>query len=211
MKQTKEKDVNALNSKSLAALKRDVNKYKNSFVGACRMLKDIADAGDKVARKVCAYLGITADTLKGKNQKELRESIMAKYPVYYTVDTVNGGIARYPARLKKLPKQSTIDGYIAVKDTYINSLLSLAQLLSEGDTYTQYQVTLTSTPINEDANMYLEEDAVVRIYDKSYVEIADNSKVRAYINYLNIAKNASAAGRLAKANYIEANSAQNVK
>lgn len=187
---------NVLTNKVLSALKKKANEYRDSFKNACQIFMELA-ATDNDARKVCAYLGINADALKNKNVSDTRKNVLDRLPLYYMID---GSESHFPAKLTKINKNAGIDGYIAVKDTYINALLSLAKILSGGNEYVQRKVTLTTASVDEAADAYTEDSVEFFAYDKEGQRL--NTDTKKYIDYLNVNRLANNAAKLAKSAYI---------
>lgn len=152
---------------------------------------------DNDAKKVCTYLGINAGALNNKNIKETRNNVLNRLPIYYMID---GSETHFPAKLTKINKNAGIDGYIATKDTYINSLLSLAKILSAGNEYVQRKVTLTTASVDEAADAYTEDSVEFFAYDKDGQRLTADTKK--YIDYLNINRLANNAAKRAKSAYI---------
>ena len=188
---------NVLTNKVINALRKKANEYKDGFKSACSVFLELATA-DKDAKKVCAYLGISADGLKPKNIKETRNNVLNRLPLYYMID---GSETHFPAKLTKINKNAGIEGYIATKDTYINALLSLAKILSAGNEYEQRKVILTTASVDEDTDAYTEESVDFTAYDKEGNRV--NADTKKYIDYLNVNRLANNAAKLAKSAYIK--------
>lgn len=194
---TKNVTENVLTNKVINALRKKANEYRDSFKNACTIFLELS-ATDKDAKKVCTYLGITADALKKNNIKDTRNNVLDRLPLYYTID---GSETHFPAKLTKINKNAGIEGYIATKDTYINALLSLAKILSGGNEYEQRKVVLTIASVDEAADAYTEDSVDFVAYDKEgKKQDADTKK---YINFLNTNRLANNAAKLAKSAYIE--------
>lgn len=194
---TKNVTENVLTNKVINALRKKANEYKDGFKSACSVFLELS-ATDKDAKKVCAYLGINAESLKNKNIKDTRNDVLNRLPLYYMID---GSETHFPAKLTKINKNAGIDGYIATKDTYINALLSLAKILSAGNEYEQRKVVLTTASVDEVANAYTEDSVDFVAYNKEGNRVtADTQK---YINYLNVNRLANNAAKLAKSAYME--------
>lgn len=187
---------NVLTNKVINALRKKANEYRDSFKNACTIFLELS-ATDKDAKKVCAYLGISADALKKNNIKDTRDNVLNRLPLYYMID---GSETHFPARLTKINKHAGIDGYIATKDTYINALLSLAKILSAGNEYDQRKVILTTASVDEAADAYTEDSVEFVAYDKEGTRIEADTKK--YINFLNTNRLANNAAKLAKSAYI---------
>ena len=188
---------NALTNKVIDALRKKANEYRDSFKNACTIFLELATA-DKDAKKVCTYLGITADALKTKNIKDTRNNVLNRLPLYYIIDSSE---THFPAKLTKINKNAGIDGYIATKDTYINALLSLAKILSGGNEYEQRKVILTTASVDEAADAYTEDSVDFVAYNKEGVRI--DSDTKKYIEFLNVNRLANNAAKLAKSAYME--------
>ena len=200
---TKNATENVLTNKVINALRKKANEYRDSFKNACTIFLEIA-ATDKDAKKVCAYLGITAVALNNKNIKETRNNVLNRLPLYYMID---GSETHFPAKLTKRNKNAGIDGYIATKDTYINALLSLAKILSAGNEYEQRKVVLTIASVDEESDAYTENSVDFFAYNKDGNRVA--ADVKKYIDYLNVNRLANNAAKLAKSAYIaQANSVE---
>lgn len=193
---TKNATENVLTNKVINALRKKANEYRDSFKNACQVFLELS-ATDKDAKKVCAYLGISADALKKNNIKDTRDNVLNRLPLYYTID---GSETHFPAKLTKINKNAGIDGYIATKDTYINALLSLAKILSAGNEYEQRKVILTTASVDEAADAYTEDSVDFVAYDKEGNRVAADEKK--YIDYLNVNRLANNAAKLAKSAYI---------
>ena len=188
---------NVLTNKVINALRKKANEYRDSFKNACTIFLELATA-DKDAKKVCAYLGISADALKKNNIKDTRDNVLNRLPLYYMID---GSDTHFPAKLTKINKNAGIDGYIATKDTYINALLSLAKILSAGNEYEQRKVILTTASVDEEADAYTEDSVDFVAYNKDGNRVAADTKK--YIGYLNVNRLANNAAKLAKSAYIK--------
>ena len=188
---------NVLTNKVINALRKKANEYRDSFKNACTIFLELS-ATDKDAKKVCAYLGITAVALNNKNIKDTRNNVLNRLPLYYMVD---GSETHFPAKLTKINKNAGIDGYIATKDTYINALLSLAKILAAGNEYEQRKLNLTIASVDEAADAYTEDSVDFVAYDKEGVRI--DSDTKKYIEFLNVNRLANNAAKLAKSAYME--------
>lgn len=185
-----------LTAKVIADLRKKALNQRDSFKTACTIFLEAATT-DSTFKKVCQYLGLSAESMKSKNISETRKSILAKLPIYHMIE---GSDTHFPARLRKVNAASGINGYIAVADTYINALLSLAKILSEGNSYDIRRVDLTTAAIDEAAQEYTEESVSLALYDKVGAPIdADKAK---YIAYLNKNRRGSEIGREAKAAFM---------
>ena len=187
---------NVLTNKVINALRKKANEYRDSFKNACQVFLELS-AADKDAKKVCAYLGITAVALNNKNIKDTRNNVLNRLPLYYMID---GSETHFPARLTKINKHAGIDGYIATKDTYINALLSLAKILAAGNEYEQRKVVLTIASVDEAADAYTEDSVDFVAYNKDGQRI--NADEKKYISFLNTNRLANNAAKLAKSAYI---------
>ena len=190
-------NANVLTNKVINALRKKANEYRDSFKNACTIFLELATA-DKDAKKVCTYLGITADALKKNNIKGTRNNVLNRLPLYYMID---GSETHFPAKLTKINKNAGIDGYIATKDTYINALLSLAKILSAGNEYEQHKLTLTIASVDEAADAYTENSVDFVAYDKEGSRL--NADAKKYISFLNTNRLANNAAKLAKSAYME--------
>ena len=188
---------NVLTNKVIDALRKKANEYRDSFKNACTIFLELS-AADKDAKKVCAYLGINTESLKNKNIKDTRDNVLNRLPLYYTID---GSDTHFPARLTKINKHAGIDGYIATKDTYINALLSLAKILSAGNSYEQRKLNLTTASVDEATDAYTEDSVDFFAYDKEGIRMDVDPKK--YIDFLNVNRLANNAAKLAKSAYIE--------
>ena len=193
---TKNATENVLTNKVINALRKKANEYRDSFKNACTIFLEISQ-NDNDAKKVCTYLGINADALKNKNIKETRDNVLNRLPLYYTID---GSETHFPAKLTKINKNAGIDGYIATKDTYINALLSLAKILSAGNSYEQRKLNLTTASVDEAADAYTEDSVDFVAYDKEGIRMDVDPKK--YIDYLNVNRLANNAAKLAKGAYM---------
>ena len=193
---TKNVTENVLTNKVINALRKKANEYRDSFKNACAIFLELS-ATDKDAKKVCAYLGISADALKKNNIKDTRNNVLNRLPLYYMID---GSETHFPARLTKINKHAGIDGYIATKDTYINALLSLAKILSAGNEYEQRKVVLTTASVDEEADAYTEDSVDFFAYNKEGERL--NADTQKYIDYLNVNRLANNAAKLAKSAYM---------
>lgn len=199
MATTKNVNENVLTNKVINALRKKANEYRDSFKNACSVFLELS-ATDKDAKKVCAYLGITAGALNNKNVKDTRNNVLNRLPLYYMID---GSETHFPAKLTKINKNAGIDGYIATKDTYINALLSLAKILSTGNEYEQRKVVLTTASVDEAADAYTEDSVDFIAYDKEGERVTADAKK--YIEFLNVNRLANNAAKLAKSAYIAQN------
>lgn len=190
---------NVLTNKVINALRKKANEYRDSFKNACTIFLELATA-DKDAKKVCTYLGITADALKKNNIKDTRNNVLNRLPLYYMID---GSETHFPAKLTKINKNAGIDGYIATKDTYINALLSLAKILSGGNEYEQRKLNLTIASVDEGTDAYTEDSVDFVAYDKEGNRLTADAKK--YISFLNTNRLANNAAKLAKSAYIAQN------
>lgn len=194
---TKNVTENVLTNKVINALRKKANEYKDGFKSACSVFLELS-ATDKDAKKVCAYLGITAGALNNKNIKETRNNVLNRLPLYYMID---GSETHFPAKLTKINKNAGIDGYIATKDTYINALLSLAKILSAGNEYEQRKLNLTIASVDEGTDAYTEDSVDFVAYDKEGNRL--NADTKKYIDFLNVNRLANNAAKLAKSAYME--------
>lgn len=194
---TKNATENVLTNKVINALRKKANEYKDGFKSACSVFLELS-ATDKDAKKVCAYLGINAGALNNKNIKETRNNVLNRLPLYYMID---GSETHFPAKLTKINKNAGIEGYIAVKDTYINALLSLAKILSGGNEYEQRKVTLTIASVDEGTDAYTEDSVDFVAYDKEGKRV--EADIKKYISFLNTNRLANNAAKLAKSAYME--------
>ena len=166
---------------------------------------EVANNGDADAKKLCAYLGINAESVKNKNIGDTRKNILAKLPLYYTID---GSDSRYPARLRKvnadMQAAGVPNGYIAVKDTYLNALITLGGLLSKGNEYTQIELQIAESSAAEIADMTAE-NTTCAVYDKEGAKIGDSTE--SYIKYKQAkkaaAEKAKTAGTIAYADALK--------
>lgn len=196
---------NVLNAKTLSNIKKQAAQFIGGFRAACLAVLEVANNGDADAKKLCAYLGINVESIKNKNISETRKNILAKLPLYYTVE---GSESHYPARLRKVSADMQAagvpSGYIAVKDTYLNALISLGGVLSKGNSYEQRSVILTETDAITASDMTLENTTCV-IYDKNGCAVTTAEKT--YIIYKQAKKEASekakTAGTIAYANALK--------
>ena len=193
---TNNNNNNVLTNKVINALRKKANEYRDSFKNACTIFLELS-AADKDAKKVCTYLGITADALKKNNIKDTRNNVLNRLPLYYMID---GSETHFPAKLTKINKNAGIDGYIATKDTYINALLSLAKILSAGNEYEQRKLNLTLASVDEEANAYTEDSVDFTAYDKEGNRVTADTKK--YIDFLNVNRLANKAANIAKSAYI---------
>lgn len=193
---TKNVTENVLTNKVINALRKKANEYRDSFKNACSVFLELS-ATDKDAKKVCAYLGITAGALNNKNVKDTRNNVLNRLPLYYMID---GSETHFPAKLTKINKNAGIDGYIATKDTYINALLSLAKILSAGNEYEQRKVVLATASVDEAADAYTEDSVDFVAYNKEGNRVTADAKK--YIDYLNVNRLANNAAKLAKSAYM---------
>lgn len=193
--------ANGITKKSLATIKKQATSFLGGFRASCLAILDVANNGDADAKKLCAYLGINSESLKNKNIKETRTYILERMPMYYTVQ---GSESRFPARLKKVSAEmqaaGVAKGHIAVKDTYLNALITLGGMLSKENSYTQIELTLTESIAAEIADMTAENTTCI-VYDRDATRIGDATE--AYIRYraakAAAAKKAKTAGEIAYA------------
>lgn len=191
----------AITVKTLNAIKKDASSYRDSFKNACLTLLEIANGNSyetaKDCKRVCQYLGINAENLKSKVISGTRKNVLDKLPLYYTVE---GSETHFPARLQKINKNANIDAYIAVKDSYINALLSLAKILSGKSSYDIRKVELTSVELDIDAMQYTIETVNFVAYDKEGKNV-EVPKAK-YVYWLNRNKIANQVANEAKAAYL---------
>lgn len=184
---------NVVSKKTLAGIKKQAAAFLGGFRAACLAVLEVANAGDKEAKKLCAYLKINAESVKNKNISETRKFILERLPMYYTVD---GSEARYPARLKRVSSDmieaGVQKGYIAVKDTYLNALIALGSALSKGNEYTQRELKLTESAAAEIAEMNAE-NTVCIVYDATGAKIGDSAEN--YIRFRHAKKTAADAAK----------------
>lgn len=180
---------NVLTAKTLSNIKKQAAQFIGGFRAACLAVLEVANNGDADAKKLCAYLGINAESTKNKNIGDTRKNILAKLPLYYTVD---GSESHYPARLRKVSADMQAagvpSGYIAVKDTYLNALITLGGLLSKGNEYTQIELQITESSAAEIADMTAE-NTTCAVYDKEGAKIGDSTE--SYIKYKQAKKTAA--------------------
>lgn len=194
---------NVLTAKTFAGIKKKASEFIGGFRAACLAVLEVANNGDADAKKLCAYLGINAESIKNKNISETRKNILAKLPFYYTID---GSDSRFPARLRKvnadMQAAGVPSGYIAVKDTYLNALISLGGVLSKGNSYEQRKVEITQSAAEKIADMN-EDNTSCIVYDKNGENGENNTA--AYIKFKQAQKQAADAAAAKKATaYIEA-------
>lgn len=194
--------ANVLTAKTLADIKKQANKYMGGFRAACMAILNVA-ATDANAKKLCAWMGINAESTKNKNIDELRKSILERLPLYYNIE---GKSTDFPARLKKVNADQIAagmkPGYIAVPDTYLNALCTMAGLLSAGNKYERRKVEITQSAAEQIADMN-EENTTCIVYDKAGANGENNAA--AYIKYKQAQKQAADAAAAKKAAaYIEA-------
>ena len=195
---------NAFTAKALKEIRKDIANYVDSFKNACRVLLEVADS-NKELKRLNAYLGLTAEAIKAKNIGETRKNILGKLPYYYTIE---GSETHFPARLRKVSADMQAagvpNGYIAVKDTYLNALITLGGLLSKGNSYEQIKVELTESDTNEVALMNEDNTACI-VYDNKGTKIA--ACATAFIRYKQAKKEAAekakAAGAIAYADALK--------
>ena len=195
---------NAFTAKALKEIRKDIANYVDSFKNACRVLLEVADS-NKELKRLNAYLGLTAEAIKEKNIGETRKNILGKLPYYYTIE---GSETHFPARLRKvnadMQAAGVPSGYIAVKDTYLNALITLGGVLSKGNRYEQHSVILTETDAITASDMTMENTTCV-IYDKNGCAVTPAEK--AYIIYKQAKKEAAekakTAGTIAYANALK--------
>ena len=187
---------NVLTNKVINALRKKANEYRDSFKNACTIFLEISQ-NDHDAKKVCTYLGINAESLKNKNVSDTRKNVLDRLPLYYMID---GSETHFPAKLTKINKNAGIDGYIATKDTYINALLSLAKILSAGNSYEQRKLNLTIASVDEATDAYTEDSVDFVAYDKEGQRL--DADVKKYIDFLNVNRLANNAAKLAKSAYM---------
>lgn len=118
-----------LTAKQIAGISKAATAQKNSFKNACVILLDLANE-NRDAKRVCSYLGLTAEAIKSKNVSETRKRILDRVEMYYTIE---GSDTHFPARLRKMNKNAGFEAWVAVPDTYISALLRLAKTISEGN------------------------------------------------------------------------------
>lgn len=182
-------NANGMSKKTLANIKKQATAYIGGFRAACVAILDVANGGDQDAKKLCAYLGINAESVRNKNIKETRKSILDKLPYYYTVE---GSETRFPARLKKVSAEmieaGVTKGYVGAKDTYLNALITLGGMLSKENKYTQSRVILTQTGAVEVAEMDAENTTCI-VYNKDCEKIDECTE--SYIHFKQAKKAAS--------------------
>lgn len=190
--------ANGLKAKTLRELQKESTNFLGGLKAACLALLNRAnestnDEAKSCAKKVCAYLGISETALRGKAFQELRENILARLPLYYTV---NGGTTRYPAKLRPvnadMQTAGISKGQIAVRDTYLHALLALAKTISEYDNFTQREVSITETGAITTKEMNIDNTACT-VYNKDFTESIDCTEQ--YIAYRQAKADANAAGR----------------
>lgn len=191
------KSNNVLTNKQVAEIKKQAMNVRDSFKTACNIFLELS-ANDTNVKRICTYLGISAESLKNKNIKETRDNVLNRLPNFYKIE---GSDTHFPCKLVKINSESGIaNGYIAKKDSYINALLSLAQLLSTEKTYTCKEYKITTAEINEDTKVYDSDSVNVTIYDKEGVVMAGHES--AYIAYLNRNREANNEAQKAKKAYL---------
>lgn len=183
------KGNNGMSKKTLANIKKQATVFIGGFRAACLAILEVANAGDADAQKLCAYLGINAESIQNKNIKETRKYILERLPYYYTVE---GSDSRFPARLRKVSPEmreaGVTSGYIAVKDTYLNALITLGGVLSKENKYTQIELTLTASTANDIADMD-KENTTCTVYDGEGAKVGDSTD--SYIKYKHAKKAAA--------------------
>lgn len=163
---TNANNTNGMSKKTLANIKKQATAFIGGFRAACMAVLEVAASGDADAKKLCAYLGINTESIKNKNISETRKNILNKLPLYYTVE---GSESRFPARLKTtaadMMEAGMPKGYIAVKDTYLNAIITLGGILAKSNSYEQREVKLTESTAAEIREMNTENTVCV-VYDK---------------------------------------------
>lgn len=196
---------NVLTAKTLANIKKQAAQFIGGFRAACMAVLEVANNGDADAKKLCAYLGINAESIKNKNISETRKNILNRLPFFYEAGDNN---TRFPARLKKVNSDMKAagfaSGYIAVKDTYLNALITLGGLLSKGNEYTQIELQIAESSAAEIADMTAE-NTTCAVYDKEGAKIGDSTE--SYIKYKQAkkaaAEKAKTAGTIAYADALK--------
>lgn len=180
---------NGMNKKTLANIKKQATAFIGGFRAACLAILEVANAGDADAKKLCAYLGINAESIKNKKISETRKNILDRLPLYYTVE---GSDSRFPARLKKVSAEmiaaGVTKGFVAVKNTYLNALITLGGMLSKDNSYTQIELQLTESSAAEIAEMDKENTTCI-VYDKEGAKVGDSTD--SYIRYKQAKKTAA--------------------
>ena len=194
--------ANVLTAKTLADVKKQANKFLGGFRAACLAVLNVAST-DANAKKLCAWLGINAESTRNKNIDELRKNILARLPFYYNVEGKNSD---FPARLKKVNADQIAagmkPGYIAVPHTYLNALCTLAGLLSAGNKYERRKLEITQSAAEKIADMD-ENNTSCIVYDKNGENGGNNTA--AYIKFKQAQKQAADAAAAKKATaFIEA-------
>lgn len=188
---------NVLTNKQVAEIKKQAMNVRDSFKTACNIFLELS-ATDSNVKRICTYLGINAESLKNKNIKDTRDNVLNRLPNYFKIE---GSETHFPCKLIKINSESGIaNGYIAKKDSYINALLTLAQLLSGEKSYMCKEYKITTAEINEDTKVYDADSVSVTIYDKEGVIMSGHES--AYIGYLNRNREANKEGQKAKKAYM---------
>ena len=186
---------NVLNKKPLANVRKKANEFLGGFRAACMAVLEVANTGDRDAKRLCAYLGISAESLKGKNVGDTRKYILDRLPLYYIID---GSESRFPARLQKVSAEMRAAGisagYIAVKDNYLSALLNLGEILSKGNEYEQHQVELTMTTAGTGEDVDAENTTCI-VYDKDGTGAVDETQ--GFVRYKNAKRFANGKARMA--------------
>ena len=191
--------ANGLKAKTLRELQKEAADFLGGLKAACLALLNRANesTNDEVksyAKKVCAYLGISDTALRGKAFQELRENILSRLPLYYTV---NGGTTRYPAKFRPvnadMQTAGISKGQIAVRDTYLHALLALAKIISESDNFTQREVSITESGAISTKEMNIDNTSC-SVYNKDFTVSVDCTEQ--YIAYRQAKSDANAAGRV---------------
>lgn len=148
-----------LTAKEIREFKAVAVAYQDSFKNACRLFLELA-SGNATAKKVCGYLGLTAEALKCSKIAETRKAVLAKLPCYFLRD---GSEIHQPAKLVKIPSESGLSGYVAKKCTYIDALANLAMVLANGNAYDCHKVAITEVHFED--GKYVGD---VQIYNKDF-------------------------------------------
>lgn len=183
-----------LTVKTINALYKKANEVKNSFKNACVVLLELA-ATDGDAKRLCAYLGLTSESLKKDKISETRKNILNKLPTYYMIP---GSETHFPAQLvavNALQKRAGLTGYIAKEQSYLRALLEVGRIISCATEYTSICVELVS--YDTTAEVYTSENVHCTTYNKDGSKIGE--KNTEYARYRNAIKEANAAGRFERA------------
>lgn len=167
-----------LSAKEIREFKAVAVAYQDSFKSASRLFLELASS-NATAKKVCNYLGLSAEALKCSRIAETRKAVLAKLPCYFLRD---GSEIHQPAKLVKIPSESGLSAYVAKKCSYIDALANLAMVLANGNAYDCHKVALTEVHFEDgkyvgDVHLYSKDFSPSQIAVEDYLSYLEACRI----------------------------------